>query len=142
VFQGEIPSFRAISTLTITSLSMPSLTTAGTGEGQGLNIISYGNPINISLPKLANASPPIIAGNIERRVLLPYSFLPVLLKLTSASVYLPSFTNSYDIFQFETQTPMYLNLSYLEHAYKLLITGAIKGYDRRPSFNRSNNDLI
>ena len=121
---------------------MPSLTTAGTGEGQGLNIISYGNPINISLPKLANASPPIIAGNIERRVLLPYSFLPVLLKLTSASVYLPSFTNSYDIFQFETQTPMYLNLSYLEHAYKLLITGAIKGYDHRPSFNRSNNDLI
>jgi hypothetical protein len=126
----------------ITSLSMPSLTTAGAGWGQGLNIISYGNPINITLPKLASASSPIIGGNIERRVLSPYSSLLVSLKLTSTSVYLPSFTNSYGILQFYTQTPMYLNLSNLEHADNLLITGAIKGYYRRSSFNRSNNDLI
>jgi hypothetical protein len=55
----------------ITSLSMPSLTTVGEGTTGGLEIITYGNPINISLPKLTGAMSSIIGGNIERRVPSP-----------------------------------------------------------------------
>jgi len=111
----NLPSLQVGNGLSLTgsvsSLSMPSLTTVGEGTMSGLNIITYGNPINISLPKLVSAASPVIGGNIE-------------------SVYLPSFASSYDTFEFDSSTPMYLNLSSLEHVNQLIIEGAIKGYDR------------